>query len=150
MVAVMVCGNPQRAHPAPAETVSQSPPLAVSESNRKLGPSPGLVMVKVCGSGSAPLNCLVKLIALTWLKTFGPTTTLTGTVTLLAAAWNRSCPIKVPAVSPPPGNFCGDSVTLTVAGAAPLAAERLSQPPPSEVLLVSVKLSVPDPAFLTC
>ena len=39
-------------------------------------------------------------------------------------------------------------LTVGVEGAVPLAAERWSQPPPSEVVAVAVQSIVPAPAFL--
>src|ERR1019366_4301620 len=134
MAAVMLCGAPHRAQPAPLVTVSQSPPAAVEASNLKLGPSPGLVIVMVCGSGFAPPNTLVKLIALTWLKILLPTTTLTGTVTLPVEDWNRSWPINVPAMSPPFGRFGTDTPIVMTDGAVPLVVETVGQFPPSEGL----------------
>src|ERR1022692_4346792 len=58
-------------------------------------------MLSTCGSGLAPPNGMVKLSGFTWLKTFGPTTTHTGTVAVSPVVTNTNWPQKVPATSPP-------------------------------------------------
>ena len=108
---------------------------------------PVLTPVNICGSGLAPLNGLVKLIAFNWAKTVFPTTTLTGTVTLPLADWNTSFPRKVPGVIPFPGRFASTSPMITFEVAVPLTADALSQLPPSTVLVISVQFSVPVPPF---
>jgi hypothetical protein len=74
--------------------------VAVDTLTVKLKEMPVLAMVKVCGSGFGPPNALAKLMAFTWRKTLSPTTTLTGTLTLLPADRNTSSPLNVPAISP--------------------------------------------------
>jgi hypothetical protein len=91
---------------------------------------------------------MVKLIGLIWVNTLVPTVTLTGIVTLLAALWNSNCPTKVPAVDPPPGKDAGIIPTVTIEGAVPDVTGRLSQLPPSAVLLVTVQERVPVPPFV--
>ena len=108
-------------------------------------------MVKVCGSGLAPPKTFVKFMGFTWLKRlFVPTTTLTGIVTLPLAAWIIIWPMNVPASKPPPGKLPGTNPTVRNDGALPLVEEMVSQPPPSEVLLVAVQLNVPDPPLRIC
>ena len=81
-------------------TDSQLPPVAVAALKVNWKSVPVLAMVNVCGSGLAPFTGLVKLIAFTWRKTFAPTTTLTGTVTVSPAVRKVSAPTNVPATSP--------------------------------------------------
>src|ERR1039458_9990980 len=107
-------------------------------------------MLSTCGSGLAPPNGMVKLSGFTWLKTFGPTTTHTGTVAVSPVVTNTNWPQKVPATSPPPGKLAGAIDTLTAVGAVPLAGERLSHLPPSAVVWDPVHFNVPVPAFLIC
>src|ERR1022692_4349137 len=56
-------------------------------------------MVNTCGSGLAPPKGMVKSRGFTWLKTLGPTDTLTGTVTLQPVVLNKIWPTQVPAVA---------------------------------------------------
>jgi hypothetical protein len=84
-VTVITFGVAQAPHPG-EEMESQLPPVAVAEVYVKLNAVPGVAIVKVCGSGSAPPYGFVKLIGLTWLNTLGPTRTLMGMVTLLPFA----------------------------------------------------------------
>jgi hypothetical protein len=46
---------------------------------------------------------MLKLSGAIGLNMFAPMFTLTGTVTVLLAALNTTCPVKVPASSPLPG-----------------------------------------------
>ena len=131
-------------------TVSQLPPAAVAALNVNVKSVPVLAIVNVCGSGLAPFTGLVKLIAFTWRKTLSPTTTVTGTVTFSPPVRNTSSPTKVPAINPWPGRFCFVTETLTSEGAVPLWTGTLSQLPPSAVLVSSVQLNVPVPAFRIC
>src|SRR5579872_4046471 len=80
----------------------------------------------ICGSGLAPPNVLVKLMALIWLGTLVPTTTLMGMVTLLPFDWKTTSPTNVPATSACPGSLAGTMLTVTSDGAVPLAAETWS------------------------
>src|SRR5437588_6294531 len=104
------------------ETESQLPPVVDTAVAPKPNVAPVLATTNVCGSGFAPPNGLVKLSALISLKTAGPTTTLTGTVTLTPGARKSSCPTKVPASSPPPGRLATEIFAVTIEGARPLVA----------------------------
>ena len=101
-IAVISCGVAQRTQPPKLTlfAVSQLPPVAVDTLTVKLKEVPVLATVKVCGNGLGPPNGLVKLMAFTWRKTLAPTTTVTGTVTLLPADRNTSSPLNVTAISP--------------------------------------------------
>src|SRR5579885_1895643 len=143
----MVSGVKQ--HPAPTgEIWSQAPPVAVlAVALKRSDVAPVLATVRSCGSGLAPPNAFVKLIGFNCSKTLSPTTTLTGMVTLLPEAWKITCPTKVPAIAPPPGNEAVATLTVTSAGALPVAADRLSQLPPSAVLAEPAHVKVPVPPF---
>ena len=67
------------------ETDSQAPPFAVAELTVKLKFEPALAIVMICGKGFAPARGMVKLSGFTWLKTWFPTNTTTGTETLPVA-----------------------------------------------------------------
>ena len=108
-----------------------------------------LAIVKTCERGSAPPNTLVKLIGFTWVRIGSPTTTLTGTVTVVPPPENTSCPMNVPVVIPPPGRFATVIPTVIKEGAAPLVLDTVSQFAPSEVLFVRVQFSVPLPPLRT-
>src|ERR1017187_4980972 len=95
-------------------------------------------MVNTCGSGLAPPKGMVKSRGFTWLKTLGPTDTLTGTVTLQPVVLNKIWPTQVPAVTPPPGSD---------EGAVPDVALSVSQLPPSAVVAVAVQCNVPVAPF---
>ena len=107
-----------------------------------------LAAVIICGNGLITPDGVVKLSAFTCSKAVVPTVTLMGIVTSLPAVSKTSWPVKVPGTWPAPGKFAGTIVTVTVEGAAPVVAEVSSQLPPSDVLLLSVQLKVPAPAFL--
>ena len=88
---VIVCGVLQAPLPkqsGPIEVVSQFPPEEVEGLVKNVTPAPVVAMVSVCGSGLGPANTFEKAIAFTCLNTFAPTTTLTGTVTLVPDAVN--------------------------------------------------------------
>ena len=110
---------------------------------------PVLTTGRICGSGFAPPSGITKLMAFSWLKTLGPTTTPMGIVTTSLPAVNTSWPLKVLAVSPWPGRFAVTTETVTVEGAFPLAGDTVNQAPPSAVLPFTVQLSVPLPALRT-
>src|ERR1022692_4488803 len=99
-------------------------------------------MVNTCGSGLAPPKGMVKSRGFTWLKTLGPTDTLTGTVTLQPVVLNKIWPTQVPAVTPPPGSDAGASPTETGEGAVPDVALSVSQLPPSAVVAVAVQCNL--------
>jgi hypothetical protein len=73
-----------------------------------------------------------------------------GTVMLSPDVLNSNWPTKVPAAAPPPGKLLAVTPMLMLAGAAPLEEDAVSQPPPSEVLVVSDQFRVPDPPFRIC
>src|SRR5947208_141226 len=104
MVTVSASGVKQHATPW-GEICSQLPPVAVAATAlKRILLAPVLVIGRIWGKGFAPPNGLVKLRGFTWLKTLSPTATLIGMVTLLPAAEKTSCPVKVPAISPPFGS----------------------------------------------
>ena len=149
MLTVTAPGAVQQPLPR-GETCSQAPPVAVADATEKEKFDPVLDMLRVCGSGFAPAKGMVKLIGFTWLKTESPTTTATGTVTLLPVVVNVSSPTKVPGVSPPPGKLAGVTVTARMDGAVPDAELTASQLPPSTVVLDAVQGRDPVPLLRIC
>ena len=144
----MIASGVAQHSPPRLEMVNQAPPDAVytAELNEKFVPV--LATARICGSGFAPPWAIVKLMAFTCAKTFGPTVTLTGMVTSSPVVCNTICPLKVPAADPLDGRAPGLIDTLTVEGAVPLRADALNQLPPSAVLVDSAQCNVPVPAFL--
>ena len=108
---------------------------------------PRLAIVSVCGSGLAPPNGLVKSMPFTWLNALSSTMTMTGMVTLMPVVCSTTCPMNVPASSPPPGRLATATPTDSTEGAVPLEADSVSQLPPSAVLPAAVQLSEPVPPF---
>src|SRR4051794_39066229 len=125
----MISGVPQRVQlfQLVFTALSHEPPLAVDALVVKKKSAPVLATVNVCGSGLAAPAVIVKLIGLICWKTSAPTTTLTGTLTLLPDVWITTSPENVPATSPSPGRFAFTMETLIVEGAVPLWTEVVSQ-----------------------
>src|SRR4249920_1425731 len=93
---------------------------------------------------------MLKFRGASCVNPLGPTTTVTGTVTLPPDDWNSSWPLKFPATSPLPGSAEFTTFTVTVDGAVPAFTATLSQAPPSDVLVTSFHGSEPDPAARIC
>src|ERR1700685_735024 len=128
-------------HPAPGVTESQAPPFPVAEATVKEIAVPVLETFTICGEGLAPPNVLENVKEPASTKMFVPTTTLTGTVTVPPALLKTSSPTKVPATKPLDGRALVTMPMPTVAGAAPLGMEVVSQLPPSAVLVVTVQFN---------
>ena len=126
---------------------NQAPPLPVEETAVKLKLALVLLMFKFCPAGLAALNALEKERALNCVKTEVPTITVTGIVTLPVADWNRSWPVKFPAISPIPGRAETTTPTETVEGAVAVSKDGLSHAPPSAVVAVTVQVNAPNPVF---
>src|SRR5271155_1019547 len=127
--------------------VNQLPPVELPTVAVRVNCVPVLAMVMTCERGLAPAKVLLKLSGLIWRKTDGPTITVMGMETESPVVFSRTWPVKVPAVRPSPGNLARVMLTVRLDGAVPLAAERVSQAPPSAVLVAAVQASVPAPAF---
>src|SRR5947199_7120550 len=133
--------------PAPVgEIFSQAPPVEVLAEALKLKAVPVLATAIICADGLEPPSVMLKLSAFFWLNTFAPTSTLTGIVTFPVGALKTNSPVKVPDVSPPPGRAAVFTPTVTLDGAFPAVDDVVNQLPPSDVILLSVQLSVTDPA----
>src|ERR1700730_5491112 len=116
--AVMLAGVWQQSMPV-GEIFSQAPPVAVVAEALKLKLAPVLATAIICDNGFGPPSVMLKLSGLTWLKTFAPTSTLTGMVTFPVDALNANSPVKVPEVRPPPGRDAVFTPIVTVDGAFP-------------------------------
>src|SRR5580704_4899780 len=143
--AVTLAGVAQQSVPV-GEIFSQAPPDAVYDAALKKKFVPVLATATTCDDGFEPPSVMLKLSELPWLKTFAPTSTLTGIVTFPVGALKTNSPVNVPEVSPPPGRAAVFTPMVTVDGAFPPVADVVSQLPPSDVTFVRVQLKVPDPA----
>lgn|SRR5580700_6599818 len=143
--AVMLEGVEQQPVPV-GEIFNHAPPVPVVAEALKLKLEPVLATATICDNGFEPPSVMLKLSELPWLKTFAPTSTLTGIVTFPVGALKTNSPVNVPEVSPPPGRAAVFTPMVTVDGAFPPVADVVSQLPPSDVIFVRVQLKVPDPA----
>src|SRR5271155_3978346 len=103
--------------------VSQLPPVEVPTTAERVNCVPVLAMVMTCERGLAPAKVLLKFSGLIWRKTDGPTITVMGMETASPVVFSRTCPVKVPAVRPSPGNLARVMPTVRLVGAVALAAE---------------------------
>src|ERR1700675_1912742 len=107
-------------------------------------------MLSTCGKGCDATNGLVKVMGFICVNAAVPTVTVTGMVVLSPAVWKTSCPVKVPATSPPLGRFAAVTEIVAMEGAVPLVGVAVSHAPPSAVLVVTVQFSVPVPPLPIC
>ena len=133
------------------ETLSHAPPFAVTALALKRNvDSSTAEMLITSGRGFDPPNGIVKLMGFICVNAAVPTVTVTGMVVVSPAVWKTSCPVKVPATSPPLGRFAAVIEIVAMEGAVPLVGVAVSHAPPSAVLVVTVQFSVPLPPLPIC